>query len=151
MDQKSRFYGTAEFLRFDRVTCRGCCGCYGWDIFDPKAVSESLKQMLKMKTKIIALSHLWLEWRPAENRSKIPFSWHHWIFTIWPCNLSGLQWLLRLRNFQSESCFWKFEANAPNENNNHSPISFVARVASCRKWVKNPIFMAPLNFRDLTM
>ena len=51
MGQKSCFHGTAEFSRFDRVTCRGCCGCYGWDNFDPKAVSESLKQMLQMRKK----------------------------------------------------------------------------------------------------
>ena len=56
------------------MTCPGCCGCYGWDNFDPKAVSESLKQLLQMKTRIIALSHLWLEWRPAENRSKFPLN-----------------------------------------------------------------------------
>ena len=72
MGQKSRFYGTAEFLRFDRVTCRGCCGCYGWDNFDPKAVSESLKQMLQMRKKIIALSQSWQEWQPAENRPRKP-------------------------------------------------------------------------------
>ena len=133
------------------MTCRGCRGCYGWDIFYPEDVSESLKQMLQMKTIIIPLSHLWLEWRPAENGSKIPFSWHHWIFAIWPCNLSGLLWLLRLRYFRSESCFWKFDANAPHENKNHCPISFVARMAPGRKWVKNPVFMAPLNFHDLTV
>ena len=63
-----------KIFQFDLVTCRGCCGCYGWDNFDPKAVSESLKQLLQMKTRIIALSHLWLEWRPAENRSKFPLN-----------------------------------------------------------------------------
>ena len=72
-------------------------------------------------------------------------------FPIWPWDLSGLQWLLRLRYFRSESCFWKFDANAPHENKNHCPISFVARMASGRKQVKNPVFMAPLNFHDLTV
>ena len=144
-------FSRQKIFRFDHVTCRGCCGCYGWDNFDPKAVSESLKQMLHMKTKIIALSHSRLEWRLAENGSKILFLWHHWIFTIWPCDLSRLLWLLRLRYFWSESCFWKFEANAQNENKNHCPISFVARMAAGRKWIKNPVFMAQLNFYDLTV
>ena len=126
-------YSRQKIFPFNHVTCPGCSGCYGWDIFDQKALSESLKQMLQMKTKIISLSHLWLEWQQAENGSKIPFLWHSWIFTIWPCDLSRLLWLLRLRYFWSESCFWKFEANAQNENKNHCPISFVARMASGRK------------------
>ena len=98
-ENRSKFplNGTAEFSRFDYVTCRSCCGCYGWDIFNLKAVSESLKQMLHMKTNIIALSHSRLEWHLAENGSKIPFLWHRWIFTIWLCDLSRLLWLLRLR------------------------------------------------------
>ena len=72
-------------------------------------------------------------------------------FPIWPCDLSGLQWLLRLRYFRSERRFWKFEANDPIENKNHFPISFVARMAAGRKWIKNPVFMAQLNFYDLTV
>ena len=68
-------FSRQKIFRFDHVTCRGCCGCYGWDNFDPKAVSESLKQMLQMRKKIIALSQSWQEWQPAENRPRKPLFW----------------------------------------------------------------------------
>ena len=116
MVQKSHFHGPAEFSRFDRVTGRGCCGCYGWDIFNLKAVSESLKQMLQMSKKIIALSQSWQEWCASENGSRKPlFLVKKRIFAARPHVLSRLLRVNRSRYFQSVDCFWKFNGKTPHE------------------------------------